>query len=116
MLIDQISKYYATHNILEVCNKGIAFGLGNDGLLFSILALVAILWLVVLEKNKRSKLLLVIIFGAGCSNLLDRVFYGCVRDFINIGIFPTFNFADLVITVGVILFLINIVRKNTNGA
>ena len=81
-------------------------------MLFSLVAIIIVLWFIVREKNKWQKISLVLILGAGTSNLLDRLFYGCVRDFINIGIIPTFNIADAIITLGVILLLLNIIMRN----
>lgn len=47
---------------------------------------------------------LLIIAGAS-SNIVDRIFFGVVRDFINIGLGFTFNFADVYIFVGIFLLL-----------
>ncbi len=113
-LLDQISKHTASLYFPYVCNRGISFGLGQNGLLFSLVALIFVLWFLLREKNKWQKLSLVLILGAGSSNLLDRLFYGCVRDFINIGIIPTFNIADAIITLGVILLLLNVIMRNYN--
>ncbi|MEG1621591.1 MAG: signal peptidase II, partial [Oscillospiraceae bacterium] len=50
-----------------------------------------------------------LIIGGGIGNLIDRVLYGYVVDFIDIGplfSFPVFNFADSCIVVGTALFVI----------
>lgn len=39
----------------------------------------------------------------GISNIIDRVVFGGVIDFINIAIFPSFNFADIYISIGVLM-------------
>ena len=39
-------------------------------------------------------------------NLLDRIFFGWVRDFISIWSFPVFNFADSYLTIAVILIIL----------
>ncbi len=44
------------------------------------------------------------VFDSTAGNLLDRLHLGYVTDFIDIGIWPTFNVADSAITVGIILF------------
>jgi len=46
----------------------------------------------------RSASLLIVAGGLG--NLLDRLVFGCVRDFPFIGWFPAFNGADLLLTLG----------------
>jgi len=51
----------------------------------------------------------VLMFGAGSSNLIDRIFRGSVVDFMNVGIGPVrtgiFNVADMVLVLGVALIL-----------
>lgn len=49
---------------------------------------------------------LVILAAGTLGNLIDRVFIGYVTDFINIGIIPVFNIADILINVGVFGLLI----------
>lgn len=51
---------------------------------------------------------IVLVIAGGLGNLIDRLMYGCVIDFIYIRIinFPVFNLADIYITVGVFMMLI----------
>ena len=61
------------------------------------------------------------IIGGGVGNLVDRVQFGAVRDFLNVGIGPVrtgiFNVADMAITFGgVALILIPLLRKRSGGA
>jgi len=49
---------------------------------------------------------LAFILAGSIGNLLDRFFRGYVIDYIDIGGWPVFNFADIMINVGVILFLL----------
>ena len=62
--------------------------------------------------------LLIIISGA-LSNIIDRIFNGYVIDFIYFHykdfFWPTFNFADIYITIGIIMLVINILRKINNS-
>ena len=51
-----------------------------------------------------------IIIGA-LSNLLDRIDYNGVIDFIDISTFPAFNLADTYITIGVIWLIYLIIKK-----
>jgi len=44
------------------------------------------------------------VFDSTAGNLVERLHLGYVTDFIDIGIWPTFNVADSAITVGIILF------------
>jgi signal peptidase II len=58
------------------------------------------------KENKLTNLSFGLLFGGVVSNLLDRIIFGYVRDFISIGSFPVFNIADASIVVGVILIII----------
>lgn len=93
-----------------------AFGLlGSNVLLLIVMALVvlAIFWLSFREAAERSLLVRVafgLILGGAVGNIIDRVHFGYVIDFIDFYRFPdfwrfTFNVADSCITIGVILLL-----------
>ena len=60
--------------------------------------------------NKYNDLSFGLLFGGILGNLIDRIFYGYVRDFIGINLFgyhfPIFNIADVGVVVGVILIVI----------
>jgi signal peptidase II len=97
-----------------VRNPGVAFGLfadrgGSLGWL-SVIALVAVLWLAVRTPSKAwpRTVALGLILGGALGNLYDRLRWGSVVDFIDVGIgshrFWTFNVADSAITVGVIVW------------
>lgn len=49
---------------------------------------------------------LAFILAGSVGNLLDRVFRGYVIDYLDLGFWPVFNFADIMINIGVILFLL----------
>jgi len=95
-------------------NSGIAFGMfagqSFPFYIFSIVAAVAVIWLWV-----RHPLLpavrqwsLALILGGAIGNLIDRLRFGEVTDFILLSWrgheFPVFNVADMCVTFGVILF------------
>lgn len=46
---------------------------------------------------------LAFILGGSLGNLIDRIFRGFVIDYLDVGIWPVFNFADIMINAGVIL-------------
>jgi len=50
------------------------------------------------------KLALCLILGGTVGNLIDRLRFGYVTDFINFNLWPAFNIADSTVTIGVILF------------
>ena len=108
--VDQLSKKFA---FLEVCNRGIAFGLNIGNCMLFILVLLLVLFFAFREINKLVFVGLSAIFAGGFSNFLDRILLGCVRDFISIYKMPIFNIADVFITLGVFaIFLGYIIRKS----
>jgi lipoprotein signal peptidase len=48
---------------------------------------------------------LILIFSGGISNIIDRLQFGCVIDFIDLKFWPIFNLADIYITIGVIILI-----------
>lgn len=57
-----------------------------------------------LLNHRLGSVVLGIILGGTTGNLIDRLRFGSVTDFIDIGPWPSFNVADSCITVGVIIF------------
>ncbi|HEY1721371.1 MAG TPA: signal peptidase II [Magnetospirillaceae bacterium] len=103
-----------------VWNHGVSFGVGNTGSMWSTIgfAVIAVLVVVFLLgwMARTAKILLVVslglIVGGALGNLLDRLRFGAVTDFIYVHIgafdwFPLFNGADSAITVGAILLAID---------
>jgi signal peptidase II len=103
-------------------NQGAAFSMPWGGPLFLtvITAAAAVMVSIFIWKSgKRSPLFLAglgAILGGALGNLLDRFMYGKVVDFIDIGFtgwrWPTFNVADIAITIGGILLVI-LYKKET---
>jgi len=56
------------------------------------------------QGNEYSYPLLCII-AAGGSNLLERLVYGCVGDYLKVPFFPIFNMADVVLSLSVVFLL-----------
>ncbi len=101
--------------IIDVRNTGSSFGLfqGQNFILtiIAIIGIVLILAFAFLVPRRFpsinywvSKLALGLILGGTVGNLIDRLARGFVTDFIDIGVWPTFNVADSSMVVGVILF------------
>jgi signal peptidase II len=98
-------------------NSGVAFGLlrGNSTALLTcavLLGLAAIGWLV--WSYRANTFLLIaggLIAGGAIGNLLDRIRFGHVRDFIAVGPWPSFNLADSAITIGAVIAMIGIWRS-----
>jgi signal peptidase II len=113
-------------NITHVRNKGAAFSLfssapdGFRSVFFISVTLIAGVVLAVLIKKTRERLLLVsfsLILGGAAGNLIDRIRYGEVVDFIQWHVkswyWPSFNVADSAITVGVCLLAYDMLFSKT---
>lgn len=128
LLLDQASKlavrfsfeYGRPHRILGdflrltyVENPGMAFSIrfGNRTFftIFAFLASMVILVYIIRTRHERLLLRtsLALIFGGALGNLLDRILYGKVVDFIDVGLhsmrWPIFNVADSAVTVGMVI-------------
>ena len=118
---DPVSSFF---NLVMVYNKGAAFSFLSDlpgwqryfftGI--SVLASLFILWM--LKRNPTQRLFcwaLALILGGALGNLIDRVAYGHVIDFLDFHLagwhWPAFNVADSAITVGALLFVLDEFRR-----
>jgi signal peptidase II len=131
--IDQLTKYFVISyltpsdsieifpflHLVIVRNTGAAFGMfRNFGSTFfvgiSVLAVTFIVYLLI--KSSYNFIGLSLVLGGAIGNLIDRILYGKVVDFIDFSIgkfhWYTFNVADSSLTVGIIvIFLISLFRK-----
>ena len=92
-------------SITHVHNLGASFGIlqGSTTFLiwFSVAVLTGIVWH--LKKTPWHMVPFVALIASGAvSNLIDRVNLGYVVDYINFWYIPTFNVADIAITVGTV--------------
>lgn len=96
-------------HITLVLNKGVAFGLLKDQkVLFISVSLLAILFIMVYASRHRAMGAILssslgLILGGAAGNLVDRIRFGYVIDFIDFRIWPVFNVADSCITIGTLL-------------
>ena len=108
-------------DLAHIHNYGISFGLFAGILppwfIILIISLVTIIVFILMLKANTNveKWGLLFIFSGAISNLLDRVINKYVLDFIyfhyNSFYWPAFNFADIYITVGVLLVIYAIVNN-----
>ena len=80
------------------------------------LAIVIVLLIYRLRAHTLSeKIALSIVLGGAAGNFVDRVRWGYVVDFIDIGIrnvrWPVFNLADVYVTLGICLIVYDILRR-----
>lgn len=139
LLLDQLGKWSALSNLklgipeevlpfmnwLLLLNPGAAFSFlaqssGWQRWFFTILGLVASLYILsLLRKNQSDKILswaLSFILGGALGNVLDRLMYGAVVDFIDLHYgnwhWPAFNLADSAICIGAVLIVFGELRKS----
>lgn len=110
LVSDQLSKILIRlYGGFYICNPHIAFGLKIPEVLFWILWLGIIFLIFYLLYNKKciphDTLYLILILSGAISNLIDRIWRGCVTDFINLGFGPVFNLADFFISLGAIMLI-----------
>ena len=123
-LLDQLGKYLIVQYLkaplpvfedffkLEYSqNTGIAFGLPIPQKILipgAFILMIAIFFFAKKELNLDkgiTRIALALILGGALGNLIDRLAYGYVIDFIAIWEWPNFNLADIYITLGVLLIL-----------
>ena len=93
-------------------NTGAAFGLFQQGgLIFGVMAVIVSGFIIyyfprVPKKNTWVRISLGMQMAGALGNLIDRLRFGAVTDFVAVGDFPVFNVADSSITVGVAILII----------
>ncbi len=97
-------------HISLVHNRGAAFGLLNNQVpVFIAATLLAIVLIALSLKNSKANRLslynisLYLILGGALGNLIDRLLFGYVIDFLDFRVWPVFNIADSAITIGAVL-------------
>ena len=144
VIADQLSKYFVvkklsigeSFNIFSfldlylILNTGIAFSFFDDGgvygrwILVTLVLLVCVYLTYILFTEKLRKyesVALLMILSGGIGNLIDRILWGHVIDFIHFYYlnysFYIFNFADTFITIGVMIYILDLlmVKLNSDG-
>jgi len=132
IVLDQITKYliaaylspfdsveiFPFLHIINVRNTGAAFGsFRNVGSSFLIvISLIAIMFVIgLLVKRTYNYVGLSLVLGGAIGNLIDRVLYGKVVDFIDFSVgsfhWPAFNVADSALTIGIAVILLASLMK-----
>ena len=108
-------------DITHIHNFGVSFGLFAEiipSYILIVIGLSVVCFLIFLLINSRDDLeswgLFIIISGA-MANIVDRFINGYVIDFIYFHInqfyWPAFNFADIYISIGIIMIILNMINK-----
>ena len=133
--VDQLTKYIVKTNltlgesipesgffhITYVQNTGAAFSILREHTyllsIFSIIGVILLLFIVFYLSTRvdflrslPARLSLGLIMGGTVGNLIDRLSYGYVVDFIDVDFFATFNVADAGISVGAALLALTYIR------
>ncbi|MDP2432426.1 MAG: signal peptidase II [Pseudomonadota bacterium] len=131
-VIDRLTAYVdvipltSFFNLIHVHNSGAAFSLfadqpGWQRWFFLAIASVATVVIIYLLKKTAGRPLfsaaLALILGGAVGNVIDRILYGYVIDFLDFYLgawhFPAFNVADSAITVGAAILIWDSFRKPT---
>jgi len=132
VLLDQVSKAIVVSSLsvgehvqlvlgftlTNTPNSGLAFGIGSGKsfvLAVTVIALVLVLIWFALDPSRPGMWLAVgLLAGGALGNLADRVRVDAVTDFIDPPLWPTFNLADIAITLGALgLVLISLNPSQT---
>ncbi|PIN74619.1 signal peptidase II [Candidatus Woesearchaeota archaeon CG10_big_fil_rev_8_21_14_0_10_37_12] len=121
-VLDRLSKFWIVSNvpfgssidfsflsITYILNAGTLFGMfKHAALFFLIFSLVVIVFLVLKfdSFDLRIQPFLGLVLGGALGNVVDRLLYGAVVDFIDVHFWPVFNVADAALSVAVVLILV----------
>ena len=129
VIIDRFTKFLVFNNFFQnqsveiiprvfhltlVLNTGAAFGLFRDKNYFFVAASLIVITLIFVYAllrrfdNLAVLIALGMIMGGAIGNLIDRLAFGCIIDFLDFRVWPVFNIADSSITVGSALLILNI--------
>ncbi|MBS3144153.1 signal peptidase II [Candidatus Woesearchaeota archaeon] len=106
-LLDHFSKSFVVNNGFRyTTNTGAAFGI-LQGQTWLLIFIAVVVIAVLVYYSHEYQLALGFLLGGTLGNLLDRVFYGYVIDFIHVPFWPSFNLADSFNVIGVGLLLLD---------
>lgn len=103
-------------NLTMVWNEGISFGLfqsGNPWPLTIIALLISVIFGAWLYRSKSwiETISLSMVIGGALGNVIDRLHFGAVADFLDFHInnwhYPAFNIADSLISIGIVILVVN---------
>ena len=132
VILDQFTKFLVKQNfqlnqsipiiknilhLTYITNTGSAFGLFKGlnwfFVFFSVIVIIAIFYYLerIVKNEKLLQFAVGLLLGGTIGNLIDRVAYGAVIDFIDFRVWPVFNIADSAVTIGVIILIVLLWKK-----
>lgn len=124
LILDRVTKLFALQG-QHVKNYGLLFGLFSNlelrWLFIVIIVAVLVFFIYVLNlkevrKSSSLKLGLFLMIAGLLGNLIDRIFYGFIIDFIGFLGITTFNISDISILVGSIFVLTYIIKSKKSSS
>ena len=119
----EINQFITINTILDIThihNYGISFGLlagiipSNLIVIIGLIITIIIIYMAFKSKKELEKWSLSLIIAGAISNILDRIMNNYVLDFIyfnyNNFYWPAFNFADIYISIGVIMIIFHFLK------
>ncbi len=126
IIVERVVKFYVTENLrpgelvpvinsfLSITrseNVGAGFGMLPGQKWFFVAAAAIVLFLIIYFYSQiiYDKFLVfasAFILGGTVGNMMDRIFFGRVIDYIDISFWPVFNISDMALTIGVVLLLL----------
>lgn len=127
VLLDQLTKLLIKQNfqlnqstpiikdifhLTYITNTGSAFGLfrgiNTFFILFSIIVIIAISYYLkkIVQNEKALQFAVGLLLGGTIGNLIDRIIYGAVIDFIDFRVWPVFNIADSAVTISIVFMVV----------
>lgn len=122
-LLKQFTLYLNSQNIIKLTlikNTGAAFSFLNDNTFSLIIISLILLGFIfcyiyknIAKFDKTNFTAFLFLTSGAILNLSERIMYGRVDDFIKLPLvnFPVFNYYDLMITFGVFLLILKILKK-----
>jgi signal peptidase II len=138
LILDQLTKIIAKNSLFEGVSQPVTSFLNwtlvyNSGAAFSFLAqaggwqrwfftgvgiIAALIMIWLIRKNAHQtifSLALSLVLSGAIGNVIDRIIYGAVVDFVDVHYmgwhWPAFNIADSAITIGVILLIVDEIKR-----
>lgn len=125
VILDLLTKWFAKNYLtqpIEIApkfftlslsfNKGVAFSIPipNAAMIFlTPLLAAALIWLIIKNCNtekRLTKFCIILIAAGAIGNFINRLWTNSVIDFLKFSFWPSFNFADMYLTIGALLLIV----------